>query len=124
LATIGQAITTPIFQRGVKSTGMGPTSGVKWVNAAPVPVDVTVALLNPNGSVVLSKDYTLQGFEAVTFYSMNEMIPDGFNGSVALLATGGEGMVTGVVNNVDRAVQGDGSAVFTPVIVSLPDLMD
>jgi hypothetical protein len=73
---------------------------------------------------VLSKDYTLQGFEAVTFYSMNEMIPDGFNGSVALLATGDEGMVTGVVNNVDRAVQDDGSAVFTPVIVSLPDLMD
>jgi hypothetical protein len=57
----------------------------------------------------------------MTFYSMDiEELPAGFSGSMIIDVVGDSGGLVSVLNNVNYAVDGDGSTAYTPVTFSQP----
>jgi hypothetical protein len=75
---------------------------------------VAPTLLQPITETLAPRDnYTLYSHDLAE-------LPVGFQGSVVIRVTGGEGLLSAVSNNVNYAVQNDGSAAFNLVNFDLP----
>jgi hypothetical protein len=113
-AQVGESLSMPLVQRG-DATPSGDTSGIQIFN--PTDDSVTVALwyVHQNGTVFTDSPeiIALDGNEGHTAYTMDEAnMPDGFNGSAIIQVLAGDGAVSAISNNVNYAVQHDGSASF------------
>jgi len=115
----------PLVQKGNPTTGVGDTSGInlfnpsqwetkayiQFVDQSGVPVAPTVANTDAEDPIEL----TLQGGAGATVYTLNySEMPAGFQGAAIVgvgYGTSGSALVA-VSNNVNYAVDGDGSAVF------------
>ena len=113
----------PLVQKGNPTTGVGDTSGInlfnpdgeysvnayiQFVDSAGVPVAPTVGKDDGEAPIVLP----LSAGAGATVYTLNySEMPAGFQGA-AIVGVVGDGELVGVSNNVNYAVDGDGSAVY------------
>ena len=112
----------PLVQKGNPTTGVGDTSGInlfnpdddevdayiQFVDQSGVPVAPTVGADDSEAPIVLP----LSAGAGATVYTLNySEMPAGFQGA-AIVGVVGDGELVGVSNNVNYAVDGDGSAVY------------
>lgn len=120
-------LSLPLVQKGSQSTGMGDTSGIDLFNGdSDDDVTVEINFFNPSGSLSTFSinsplSLTLGALNTATVYTMNGQAPgvvglgnmeSPFRGSATVQAVEDSGDVYGVSNNVNYAVEGDGSAVY------------
>jgi len=114
----------PLVQKGNPTTGVGDTSGInlfnpdgeysvnayiQFVDSAGVPVAPTVGADDSEAPIVLP----LSAGAGATVYTLNySEMPAGFQGAAIVGVVGDDGELVGVSNNVNYAVDGDGSAVY------------
>jgi hypothetical protein len=123
LATDGDRLAQPLFQKGDPETGLGDTSGVQVFNPTDQPVQFTYTFFDDDGVLQIGvlEPISLAPKTGMTFYSMDiEELPAGFSGSMIIDVVGDSGGLVSVLNNVNYAVDGDGSTAYTPVTFSLP----
>jgi hypothetical protein len=115
----------PLFQRGAGAASpFGDTSGINLFNASSTTAaTIEVTFYDQSGATVaptLSSPVvtTIPAFGGLTIYAPTDLstLPLGFQGSVVIKIDSG-GPVSGVSNDVNYAVQGDGSAVFNLAVV-------
>jgi hypothetical protein len=129
LATDGEGLALPLFQRGNPLNDTGDTSGIQLFNASAdnsVTFEMTIynTAGNPVAPTILQPiTETLAPRANYTLYSHDlAELPVGFQGSVIIRVSGG-GALGAVSNNVNYAVQFDGSAAFNLVnIPALPEV--
>lgn len=114
VAEIGESLSMPLVQRG-DTTPAGDTSGIQIFN--PTDESVTVALWYIDSAGDTFEDspeiIALDGNEGHTAYTMNEAnMPAGFNGSAIIQVLAGDGAVSAASNNVNYAVEHDGSSSY------------
>jgi len=120
--TFGPSLNIPLIQRGSTLTGMGDFSGINLFNASAQESSTDwVTFYQPSGALAaptLNQPYqiVLGPLNTGTIYTgdFNEM-STGFQGSAQVIPVSGGGVIFGVSNNVNYAVQGDGSAVYNAV---------
>jgi fimbrial isopeptide formation D2 family protein/uncharacterized repeat protein (TIGR01451 family) len=108
-----EAQAMPLVQKGNPATGMGPTSGINFMNPNAQATLVAVTFINPSGfnasnygtSMVLVPGYAT-GFVYTMF---QENLPNGFYGSAIVVS---ELPIASTSANVDYQVQGDGTAIW------------
>jgi len=118
----GPTLNIPLIQRGSTLTGMGDFSGINLFNAsAQESTTDWVRFYQPSGALeapTLNAPYqiVLGPLNTATIYTgqFNEM-STGFQGSAQVEPVSGGGVIFGVSNNVNYAVNGDGSAVYNAV---------
>ncbi|RIK41283.1 MAG: hypothetical protein DCC58_12715 [Chloroflexi bacterium] len=106
-------LAAPLVQKGNASTGMGPTSGINFLNPNSGSTFVETFFINPSGfgadnygPVVV----WVPGFATGFVYTMFQgNLPNGFSGS-ALVSS--ELPIAATTANVDYLVQGDGTAIW------------
>jgi len=113
----------PLVQKGNPTTGVGDTSGInlfnpdddevdayiQFVDQSGVPVAPTVGADDSEAPIVLP----LSAGAGATVYTLNySEMPAGFQGAAIVGVVGDDGELVGVSNNVNYAVDGDGSAVY------------
>ena len=114
----------PLVQKGNPTTGTGDTSGInlfnpdgeysvnayiQFVDSAGVPVAPTVAATDAEDPIELP----IGPHGGATVYTLNYgELPNGFQGAAIVGVGGYEGALVAVSNNVNYAVDGDGSAVY------------
>ncbi|WP_038038163.1 DUF4815 domain-containing protein [Thermorudis peleae] len=115
----------PLFQRGAGAASpFGDTSGINLFNASSTTAaTIEVTFYDQSGAKVaptLSSPVitTIPAFGGLTIYAPTDLstLPLGFQGSAVIKIDSG-GPVSGVSNDVNYAVQGDGSAVFNLAVV-------
>jgi hypothetical protein len=122
----GEALAMPLIQKGSTLQGTGDTSGVQLFNTDDDDeTDIEIQFYTANGNpaaptvnagggpqpMILS----ISAHSSYTLYTHNfSEMPGNFQGSVIAYAESGE--MVGVSNNVNYAVDGDGSVAF-PMIV-------
>jgi hypothetical protein len=129
LATDGEGLALPLFQRGNPLDDTGDTSGIQLFNAsADNSVTFEMTIYNTAGNPVAPTllqpiSETLAPRANYTIYSHDlAELPVGFQGSVIIRVSGG-GALGAVSNNVNYAVQFDGSAAYNLVnIPALPEV--
>jgi hypothetical protein len=120
LIGIGESLALPLAQRGVLATGMGDTTGIQLFNPTDHSVIVWIWFVNQNGVQVslLPLAVAVGSMESHTVYAFDlAALPDDFYGSAIVRVVGGAGGITAASNNVNYAVQFDGSAAFNLVKV-------
>jgi hypothetical protein len=116
------SLNVPLIQKGNPLTGLGDTSGINLFNSsASDPSTDWVWFNQPSGALAaptLNSPYeiTLGPLNTATIYTMDfSEMSAGFQGSASIYPVAGAGTIFGVSNNVNYAVQGDGSAVYNAV---------
>ena len=115
-AEVGESLSMPLVQRGgTQAEGFGDTTGIQIFN--PTEDSVTVALwyIDSDGDTFQDSPeiIALDGKEGHTAYTMDEdNLPAGFNGSAIIQVLAGDGAVSAASNNVNYAVQHDGSSSY------------
>ncbi|MDI3340031.1 MAG: DUF4815 domain-containing protein [Sphaerobacter sp.] len=118
----------PLVQKGNPSTGMGDTSGINLFNPSGAAVEAWVQFVDPSGvpvaPTVAANDaeaplrFPLPAGAGATLSTLNlSEQPAGLVGS-AVVGAVGAGTLVGVSNNVNHAVGGDGSAVYSLAVTS------
>ncbi len=120
----GPELAIPLIQKGDPNTGMGDVSGINLFNASPdQPSTVHIWFQMESGAAAaptLSAPYELQisGHGTATVYTMDSTFSEmsqNFQGSALIYPIEGAGAVFAVSNNVNYAVQHDGSAVYNAI---------
>jgi hypothetical protein len=122
VATNGETLVLPLYQKGNAQTGGGDTSGIQLFNPSGDSVEFAVRFRrhSDGGSQLLLFGQKLGPLESTTLYAHElDTLPEGFNGSV-IVEPAGEGSLVGVSNNVNYDVQLDGSASFNMIVISHP----
>ena len=118
LATLGETISMPLYQKGDPESGLGDTSGIQAFNPMDVPVEIEIQFHDQSGMMVAEGLFTLDPKQGETFYAMDfPGIPDGLTGTAFIQVMSAAGGVTGISNHVNYAVQYDGSAAFNMMVV-------
>jgi hypothetical protein len=117
-AEAAQALGLPLAQKGYLATGHGDTTGIQIFNPSDEEALITVVAWAQDGTQEWVENYAIPAKESRTVYSMSIDLPEGFLGAALVPVGGGAGKVVAVSNNVNYAVQYDGSSsfplVFTP----------
>jgi hypothetical protein len=116
IASAGQSVALPLFQKGSSNDGQGDTSGIQLFNPGSGWVQFSIWVYDQFGVPVLyDPGIMLEGKHGYTFYAFAEQdLPDGLTGAVVVgvIASQGDGALVAVSNNVNYAVQFDGSVSF------------
>jgi hypothetical protein len=118
-AEAGEQLALPLMQRGTLATGMGDTSGIQIFNPHSTDsIYVDVEIRNQMGTeIVVTEQLMIPALRSATVYAMAIGLRDGFQGSAMLTVYGGTGRVVAASNNVNYAVQYDGSAAYPLVLI-------
>jgi hypothetical protein len=123
-----RSLMLPLYQRGDEDLSTGDTTGIQIFNPAADPLDIEITVYAQNGSVALASALTLQPKHGHTFYAFDDLgaLAPGFTGSVVIRGTNleGSGRMVAVSNNVNYAVEYDGSASFNLIRANLLICLD
>lgn len=120
LPASGDMLALPLIQKG-DATGAGDTSGINLFNPADASIQFTVTYYDTTGAQVTAQNGALAPHQGQTLYTLDQTnLPAGFQGSAVIAVTGGSGSLAAVSNNVNYAVAGDGSSVFSPLLITAP----
>jgi hypothetical protein len=112
----GQQLRLPLAQRGSSVTGLGDTSGIQIFNVRDQSVVIEIFIHSESGQQMHYEQLTLGANESATVYLMGLNLAGDFRGSATIDAVSGSGWVTAISNNVNYAVQYDGSASYGLVL--------
>jgi hypothetical protein len=116
-AEAAQALGLPLAQKGSLATGHGDTTGIQIFNPSDDEALITVVAWWQDGSQEWVENYAIPAKESRTVYSMSIDLPEGFLGAALVPVGGGAGKVVAVSNNVNYAVEYDGSSSFPLVFI-------
>ncbi|HEU5424352.1 MAG TPA: DUF4815 domain-containing protein [Nitrolancea sp.] len=120
LPAAGDMLALPLIQKG-DASGAGDTSGINLFNPADASIQFTVTYFDTTGKQVATFNGALAPHQGQTLYTLDQgNLPAGFQGSAVIAVTGGTGSLAAVSNNVNYAVAGDGSSVFSPLLITAP----
>lgn len=114
IALKDRSLLLPLYQRGDHIQGAGDTTGIQVFNPQDEAVEIEFRVLAPNGLVALAGVEVLGPREGHTIYALDDFnaLAPGFTGSVVIDVTSETGGIVAVSNNVNYAVEYDGSASF------------
>jgi hypothetical protein len=112
----GQQLRLPLAQRGSSVTGLGDTSGIQIFNVRNQSVVIEVYVHSESGQQMHYEQINLGANQSTTVYLLSLNLPGDFRGSATIDIISGTGWVSAISNNVNYAVQYDGSASYGLVL--------